>query len=179
MFELNDIDRRQFLKWTGIGTGTLLLGSLVYRVGFHWRQSPGKSYEVLSPQEANILTGVVDAVFPGEAGGPNALPSGLDLGLVDYYDKYLAGAKPGTRDFGLIVLHAIDDFSRVSSLDWVPFHKRSRRERIELLNNWQESALLVRRAGFKFLKYELASEYCSHERVREVLGVEFICGVDS
>lgn len=169
------MNRRKFLKLAGIGTAAATLGSVAFRLGYWWDQAPAADYQVLSREEAAITASIADALFPGDAGSP-PMPNGVDAGVVEGFDRYLAGIDQTSSDGLRLIVHAIDDMAIPVGLGMTRFHKRPRDERIEILHAWDTSGLLLRRSGFRALKFTLSSRYCSQPQVLAAAGVHFSCG---
>lgn len=169
------ISRRDFLKYAGIGGSTVALGALIFRVGYWWDQPAGAHYEVLSELEGRIVAGICDALFPGDAGSP-PLPNALDIGIVDDFDRYLAGLPEAPTKMLRALLHVIDDGAYMSGLGFQRFHRRSREQRTDILSAWDNSDITVRRSAFRGLKFTLSVSYCDHPKVMRAMGMHFTCG---
>jgi hypothetical protein len=169
------MNRRDFLKMAGLGTVAATVGATAFRLGYWWDQPAGADYRVLSEEEGAIAAAITDALFPGDRGSP-PMPNGLDIGVVEGFDNYLANTEPMAADALRMILHTIDDVAVFSDFGLTRFHKRNRAERIGILEAWDSSALMVRRSGFRALKYALSNQYCNHPRVLAAAGIEYSCG---
>jgi hypothetical protein len=130
---------------------------------------------VLSDEEAAITASIADALFPGDVGSP-PMPNGIEVGVVEKFDAYLAGLDEASADGLRILLHAIDDMAVFGDLSLARFHKRPRNERIAALEVWENSGMMVRRSGFRALKYVLSNQYCNHPDVLAAAGIHYSCG---
>jgi hypothetical protein len=169
------MNRRKFLTLAGLSTIAATCGSTVLRVGSWWDQDAAVAYQSLSEQEAGIAAAIVDALFPGDAGSP-PMPNGVELGVVEGFDAYLAGIDPMSADMLRMLLHAIDDMAVFSDFGLTRFHKRPRHERIAILREWDNSGLMIRRSGFRALKFALGNHYCNHPDVLRAAGIHYSCG---
>ncbi len=168
------MDRRTFLITSGISTAGLIAGSAAYRVGtVWWDQSPSPSYEMLSEGETAIAEAITDAIFPGDHLG---MPNGNDVDTVATLDEYLAAIDERTANYLRLLLHAIDELSVVSGLKMRRFHRRSRDERIKILNAWDSSRIAARREAFSALKLILSMGYCESPQVMGAAGIDYDCG---
>jgi hypothetical protein len=169
------MNRRNFLKLAGFGTVATAVGSAAFRVGYWWDQVPGTNFEVLSEEEAAITAAIADALFPGDVGTP-AMPNGVEVGVVEKFDTYLANLDPSSADALRLLVHAVDDMAIFADFGLTRFHKRTREQRIEVLEAWDTSSLMVRRSGFRALKYALSNQYCNHPDVLAAAGIHYSCG---
>jgi len=170
------MDRRTFLKGTGLGSLGLTIGSAGYRVSMWWNQPAAPGYTVLSDSEAEIARAIVDAMFPGETSVPDGLPNGVEAGVVDHLDDYLATIDEDLSRLLRLLLHAIDDVALLSDLQFRRFRFRPRSERASILRAWDRSTIVFRRKAFRGLKMVLAGGYCEHPKVLKATGIEFGCG---
>lgn len=169
------MNRRDFLKMAGLGGVAATLGATVFRVSYWWDQAPGPDFRVLSDEEGAIAAAITDALFPGDLGDP-PMPNGLEVGVVEGFDNYLANTEPMAADALRMILHTIDDVAVFSDFGLTRFHKRDRAERIGILEAWDGSGLMLRRSGFRALKYALANQYCGHPQVLAAAGIQYTCG---
>ncbi|MBA2662461.1 MAG: gluconate 2-dehydrogenase subunit 3 family protein [Bradymonadaceae bacterium] len=168
------IQRRTFLKLSGLGVVAMAASSLVYRVGgVWWDQTPATDHKVLSAHEALIVSAMADALFPGDALG---MPNGAEAGVVAFMDEYLSVVDAQTANLLRLLLHAVDEMAVVVGIGMTRFHKRSREERLAILGAWDGSLIAVRRSAFMSLKFILASGYCEDPAVLRAAGIEFTCG---
>ncbi|MFW5966714.1 MAG: gluconate 2-dehydrogenase subunit 3 family protein [Persicimonas sp.] len=169
------MNRRDFLKWAGAGSAAAAVGSVVFRTTQWWNQPPGAHWRVLSAEEAAIVAAIVDALFPGDIGRP-PLPNGVEAGVVEAFDDYLAGTDAVAADGLRLLVHAIDEMAMLRDFGLTRFRDRSRSERIAILEAWDESSLTVRRASFRGLKYALSTQYCTQPSVQSAVGIVHKCG---
>lgn len=173
------MDRRDFLKISGIGTLAAGLGATAYRVRDWIGQTPAESFEVLSREESDIARAMADAMFPGEPYLDGGLPNGVDAGVVDHLDSYLASIDERSSQLLRLLLHLVDDAAYLVGLGFEPFRQRNREERIGILRAWDQSSIPVRRKGFKGLKLVLAAGYCTNDRVLGAADIDFQCQANS
>jgi hypothetical protein len=169
------MNRRKFLKLAGLGTATVAVGSAGLRLTYWWDQVPSKNLQLLSEEEAAITAAIADALFPGDVGTP-PMPNGVEVGVVEKFDGYLASLDETSANGLRLIIHAIDDMAIFAGIGLTRFHKRVRAERIEVLEAWDTSSLMVRRSGFRALKYALSNQYCNHPDVLEASGIHYSCG---
>lgn len=170
------MDRRTFLKWTGLGSLGLTIGSAGYRASTWWNQPAAPGYEVLSDSEAEIARAIADAMFPGEESNPDGMPNGVEAGVVDHLDEYLATIDAKASRLLRLLLHAIDDVAILSDMQFRRFRFRPRSERADILRVWDQSTIVFRRKAFRGLKMVLAGGYCDHPQVLGAAGIQFGCG---
>jgi len=171
------MDRREFLKWTGLGSLGLAVGSAGYRVSTWWNQPTATGREVLSAGEVEIARALADAMFPGESVPAGGMPNGVDAGVVEHLDRYLAGIGDDPSRLMRLVLHAVDDAAIFSDLSFRRFRYRPRDERTEILRAWDHSRIVFRRKAFRGLKMVLAAGYCNHPEVLGAAEIQYGCGV--
>ena len=169
------MNRRNFLKLAGLGTAAATAGVAGFRLNHWWDQLPSTNFRVLSNEEASIAAAIADALFPGDVGTP-PMPNGVDVGVVERFDTYLAGVDEASANGLRMLLHAIDDMAIFADFGLTRFHKRPRNQRIEVLDAWETSGLMVRRSGFRALKYVLSNQYCNHPDVLSAAGIHYTCG---
>lgn len=175
------MDRRSFLKATGLSSLAVAFGSATYRVSHWWLQPTADDFEVLSNSEVRIARAVAGTIFPGEQASEvdegAALPDGAELPeVIDYLDRYLATSTDDLSRMIQLALHAIEDAAIFDDWTFTPFHARPQSERVAILQAWDHSNLMVRRKVFKGLKMIIAGGYCRHDRVRGAANIEFLCG---
>lgn len=168
--------RRSFLKLAGLGTIVSGIGSMGYRVVDWWNQPTADGAAVLSSEERSIARAVADAMFPGEEFLDGGMPNGVDAGIVEDLDEYLAAIDQRSSRLLRMLLHLIDEMAIPRGLRFQRFRARSRDERIAILKTWDNSSLMVRRKAFRSLKLIMAGGYCNHEDVLEAAGIDFRCG---
>lgn len=168
------MNRRDFLKIAGLGTAAVTAGASL-RLAHWWEQLPSADFQVLSAEEAAITAAIADALFPGDVGSP-PMPNGVEVGVVEKFDTYLAGLDEAAAQGLRMLLHAIDDMAVLADFGLTRFHKRTRPGRIAVLEAWETSGLMVRRSGFRALKYVLSNQYCNHPDVLAAAGIHYTCG---
>ncbi len=168
------MNRRKFLAISGISALGAAVGSVAYRVGaVWWDQEADKAYRILSPREGEIAQGIAEALFPGDHLG---MPSGLEVGVVETVDDYLADAPEQTANLLRLLLHVIDDLGRVADLSMTPFRQRGLEKRIDILGAWEGSLIGARREAFLGLKLIFCMGYCEAPEVITAAGIDYECG---
>ncbi len=168
------MNRRRFLILGGLSTLGIAAGSATYRVlGVWWDQSPAPERRILSTRENLIAEAIVDAIFPGDSLG---MPNGNDVAVVDVLDRYLAAIPESKSNLLRLLLHAIDEMALPVGARFVPFHRRNRPERVEILARWDSSRLTARQEAFGALKIILSMGYCESPRVIRAAGIDYECG---
>lgn len=170
------MNRRDFLKMAGVSGVAASLGSVIYRASHWWNQPSAASYDVLSREEVEIARAIGDALFPGEDYMQGGMPNGVDAGVVEHLDGYLAAVNPDSSRLLRLLFHAIDDVAILSDFGFTRFRNRPREERIAILKAWDNSKIAFRRKAFRGLKLILAGGFCSHPEVRQAIGMHFRCG---
>lgn len=173
--------RRDFLAIAGVGALATFVGSSAYRVTEWWRQPTAASRKVLSENEASITAAILDAMFPGDSDAyaeENRLPNGRDTDALNYFDRYLERLDRRSANLIRLLLHAIDEIAFFRGLRFQRFRQRSRDQRVEILKNWDESSLGVRRSAFRAMKLALAGGYFDDADVRRAIGINHACSSD-
>ncbi|RAL20701.1 hypothetical protein DL240_15395 [Lujinxingia litoralis] len=166
--------RRTFLRTTALATPALLLSAASLRIGLGWwDQRPDRAFLTLSPREVTICQAICDALYPGDHLG---MPPGLDVGVVEAVDDYLAHIPADTAQLLRLLLHAIDDFASLATLPPAAFAERSRAQRQAILRAWDTSTFNARQDAFKALKMIFAMGYCEAPRVLRAAGIDYTCG---
>lgn len=166
--------RRTFLKVTGIGSTAAVAGALAYRVGgVWWEQGAAENFQALSAHEAKIARAIADAMFPGDHLG---MPNGVQAGVVEALDDFMASVDTQTANLLKFFLHAIDEMAVLSNFGMTRFHRRPREQRIKILQAWEQSMLATRRMAFQGLKFVMATGYCESPAVLQAAGIVFSCG---
>lgn len=114
-------------------------------------------------------------MFPGDE-WENPLPKGSEVEIAAFFDDYLASIDRPTANLLRVLLHAIDDFPMVT---FTRFRNRSLKERINILQAWDQSALPERRGAFRSIKLLFSTAYCEHPAVLAAVGIRFDCGATS
>ena len=168
------MNRRQFLILGGVSTTALVVGSAAYRIGaVWWDQTPHEDFDVLSAREVEIAEAIADAMFPGDHLG---MPNGTEVGVLSTFDRYLEAIHPQKANLLRLLLHAIDEMAIFDGLAMVPFRKRPRKQRIAILNRWDDAGLNARKEAFLGLKVIFSMGYCESPEVMERAGIEYECG---
>jgi hypothetical protein len=168
------MDRRAFLKISGLSAVAVTAGSVAYRVGgVWWDQTAAAHLKVLSADEARIVAAMADAMFPDDGWG---MPNGIEAGVIEALDDYLAAIDRETANLLRLLIHAIDDMSVMRNLGMTRFHKRSREERVAILRAWDTSSISVRRGAFQGLKFVMCMGYCEHPAVLKAAKIDYSCG---
>jgi len=173
--------RRDFLAIAGVGGLATFIGSSAYRVTQWWHQPTAASRNVLSETEASITGAILDAMFPGDSdayAAENRLPNGRDTDALEYFDWYLDRLDRRSANLIRLLLHAIDEIAFFRGLQFRRFRKRPRDQRVEILKNWDESSLGVRRSAFRAMKLALAGGYFNDPDVRRAIGIYHTCSTD-
>ncbi len=121
---------------------------------------------MLSKREQALLAAVGDAFFPPD--GPIPV-SGVEAGVVAYFDRYLARSQRMTR----VLMRLLFVFLDLSPL---PFGPRRRRfvdldqdERIQMLDDMFTSRIYFRRVSFTSIRALMTMAYLSNPRVAEAM----------
>lgn len=167
------MNRRKFLKLGTFSAFALATGGLAWRVGgVWWDQTPGRDFDILSDEEAEIIASIADAMFPGNTTFPNA----NEVGVVAFFDDYLKTIDPRTAKLLRALIHAIDDVATVADFGLTRFRHRPRHERIAILDAWDNSLFFGRRGAFRGVKLVISTAYCEHPDVLAAARIDFECG---
>ena len=141
------------------------------RVWSWWDRAPGEGFKKLSADEAEIVDCIAEAIFP--PGGTPAL-SGRDAGASRYLDDVLAEVESPTGDLLRLLLHALDDWARLTRLSgWA---KLSIEERGEALQAWSRHESHLIRGAITGLTIFISTAYTTHPEVQKAAGWVFPCG---
>ncbi len=166
--------RRTFIKLSGLSAVGAAIGSIGYRVGaVWWDQTPAATYKLLSVQEGLIVASIADAMFPGERFG---MPNAVKIGIVEFFDEYLATVDKQSANLIRLLVHAVDEISVATRGKIRRFHLRDRDDRVAILAAWDNSVIAARRSAFQTLKFLICSGYCENKQVLRAAGIEFSCG---
>lgn len=171
------MERRTFLKWSGVGAATVTLGSALRFGADRFDQVRSPRLQVLSQPEAEIFGAIADTIFPGES-FPGGMPSATDVGIVAFYDDYLASIDGRTQKLLRLLLHTLDESSRLADLSGARFRDRPAAEREEILRAWDRSWFSARRGAYTSLELFIAMGYTEHPAVLEACGIQFHCATE-
>lgn len=131
---------------------------------------PEEDLRVLAPREAALLRAAAEAFYP--PGGP-VPPSGAEVGIPAYVDRYLAAQDPPTRRLMrllfLLVEQATLVFPAPGRRGWRRFSSLDVEQRVAVLRGWSESRLFARRLVFTSLRAIVSMAYLNHPRVARLL----------
>lgn len=167
------VDRRALLKVAGVGGAALLLGAWAWRTlrGFG---PPGKGLRAFDESEWQTVVAYTEAMFPGPPDWPL---SAKDARVAEFVDLWVAALYEDTQQlFRMLV--------RTLALSTLVSHGRAFRfltvaERRAVLDQWAESDLRVRRAGYQSLSFPAHLGYLEDERVRAAEGLELGCDLSA
>ncbi|MCP4869129.1 MAG: gluconate 2-dehydrogenase subunit 3 family protein [Proteobacteria bacterium] len=166
------ITRRQMLAAAGVLSAAGAVGIGV-RVGSWWDQDPGAEWQALSPREAELFDALADAMFP--PGGTPAL-SGSESGVTRWFDAVLATQPDPTGDLIRLLLHALDDWTRVST--GKSLTGLSVTERGDKLRGWLSAENHLVRGAVSSIALFVSMGYAGHPDVREACGWIWPCGYE-
>jgi hypothetical protein len=168
------MQRREFIKVSGLSAVAVATGSMAYRVGgVWWDQESAAHLQVLSADEARVVAAMADAMFPEDGWG---MPNGAGAGVVEALDDYLSAIDEATANLLRLLIHAIDDMAIMRGFGMTRFHKRTREERIAILGSWDSSSSSIRRGAFQGLKFVMCMGYCEHPEVLRAAQIDYSCG---
>ena len=163
------------MKWAGLGAMALGAGASMY-VGGGWLVQPRAPHlRHLSLEETEILTAIADTMFPGEQ-QPGGMPAASEVGIVTFFDDYLATIDPFARKALRVALHVIDDAAILADFGARRFRDRPRAEREEILRAWEQSDWSARRGTFSGVKILISMGYTEHPAVIAAAGWDYGCG---
>jgi hypothetical protein len=126
------------------------------------------SLTMLSRREQRILAAIGDAFFP--LSGPIPV-SGVEAGVVAYFNRYLARATRTTR----VLMRLLFSFIELSPLPFGPrrrpFTRLELAERIELLDGMSKSRIYFRRVSFISIRALMTMAYLANDRVAKAMGM--------
>jgi hypothetical protein len=122
----------------------------------------------LSPTERRLVAAAADSFFP--PGGPIPL-SGCDAQVVEYFERYMAGADPLQQ----VLMRLLLVFTEMSPLLFGPQRRRftqlAHPQRLAFLDGAFVSAIYFRRVSFVSLRALLTMAYLANERVARRMGM--------
>lgn len=139
-----------------------------------WDQPRAPRWQIVSAAEAEIFRAIADTIFPGEA-FPGGMPAASEIGIVEFYDRYLEGIDVRTQQLLRLLLHAVDEGARLADRSGRRFRDRPRAEREQILRDWDESWFSARRGAYTSLELLIAMGYTEHPVVQAACGFEFQC----
>jgi hypothetical protein len=160
----NGLDRRTLLKAAGIGGLLLAGGGALFRTlrGFG---PPAKGLFVLDDLEADVVTQLAGACFPGPPDWPL---SADEVNVTAFVDLYVSQLYTDTQGLFRTLVRAVN----VSTL---PTHGATMRAlpadaRLAAWKAWGDSSLHLRRAGYQSLTFAMNLGYFEDDRVRAAAG---------
>jgi hypothetical protein len=163
------LSRRRLFKVAGFGGLALAGGAWVAKT--LWRLGPpAKGRVCLTEDEYAINEKVAEAFFPGPPYSPF---SAADIGLPAFVDSYIGGLyEDSARLFKMLYralnLSTVLTFGR--SFYWLDLPQRR-----QVLETWQTSNLLARRASYQSMLFVYSMGYFEDDGVRGALGFKFGC----
>jgi len=141
------------------------------RVWTWWDRPATEGYRMLSADEVELVDSLCEAIFP--PGGTPAI-SGRDVGAARYLDDVLGDVVEPMGDLLRLVLHALDDWSRVTRFKgWSAL---SIEERGEALQSWTRHGSHLVRGAVTGLVIFIVGAYTTHPEVQAAAGWQFPCG---
>jgi hypothetical protein len=121
---------------------------------------PGPGLRVLAPREAALVAAAADALFPPGGAVP---PSGVDAGVPDYVDRWLAAVPARVRILlrllFALVEHATLVFWAPPPRGWRRFSALAHEQQVAVLEGWRGSRLFPRRLVFLALRSAISMGY--------------------
>jgi hypothetical protein len=143
------------------------------RVWTWWDRPATDGYRMLSAHEVELVESTCEAIFP-----PGGIPAigGRDVGAARYVDDVLGGMVEPTGNLLRLVLHAMDDWSRLTRRrGWASL---AIDERGEALQSWSRNSSHLVRGAVTGLTIFICAAYVTHPEVRESAGWQFPCGYE-
>jgi hypothetical protein len=142
-------------------------------VASFWKQAPAQGFAALSSSEAEIIDAIAEALFP--PGGTPSL-SGRDVGAARWFDAVVSTQPAPTGDLLRLVLHVLDDWSRLT--EGSGFAKLPLADRTARLAAWTHHRRHEVRGVVGAVVLFTSAAYCTHPDVRAALGWRFPCGFE-
>jgi hypothetical protein len=143
------------------------------RVWSWWDRPSTDGYQMLSADEVELVESLCEAIFP--PGGTPAI-SGREVGAARYVDDVLGDVVEPMGNLLRLVLHALDDWSRLTRrTGWASL---SVDERGEALQSWTHHESHLVRGAVTGLLVFICSAYTTHPEVQEAAGWQFPCGYE-
>lgn len=149
-------------------------GIVVHAGTSWWDQARSPRLQVLSQDEAEIFASIADTIFPGER-FPGGMPAASEIGIVEFWDGYLASIDGRTSKLLRVLVHALDDGARFADLSGRRFRDRPAAQREDILRAWDRSWFSARRGAYTSLELFVAMGYTEHPVVLEACGIKFQC----
>jgi hypothetical protein len=134
--------------------------------------APAEPPRVLARRELALVAAAADAMFPP---GGEIPPSGSEVGIPAYSDRYVAAVDPGTRRLMRLLFFLVEHatlFFPAPGLDgWRRFSALSAEQRVAVLDGWRRSRLFPRRLVFTSLRAILTMGYFAAPVVLRRLGL--------
>lgn len=163
--------RRTLLKALGIGGLVVAGGAWVWKtVGLFGPPAPGLL--VFDANEFRILEKACEAIFPGPPEWPYAADQVQTAGFVDAYVASLYDDHHLLFRTLLRTLNVSTIVSHGRSFYWLGLEKRQ-----QVLQQWRNSELRLRRAGYQSLTFAIKLGYFEDDRVRAAGGFTPGCNV--
>lgn len=130
--------------------------------------APGR--QVLDPHELDIARALADTFFPGP---PDFPFTGREVQVAEGLDAWLGGLYPDTQLLFRTLLRTLNlapvlTYGR--SFYWLPASRRA-----QVVEDWRQSDLRLRRAGHQSLSFALNLVYFEDPKVRDALGLTWGC----
>jgi hypothetical protein len=148
--------------------GSLATGA---RIWSWWDRPATEGYRMLSADEVELVDSLCEAIFP--PGGTPAI-SGRDVGAARYLDDALGDVIEPMGDLLRLVLHALDDWSRLTRFS--SWNELSIKDRGEALQAWSRNESHLVRGAITGLVIFICGAYTTHPEVQEAVGWTFPCG---
>ena len=154
--------RRSFLGKGIVGGALLVLGGSGATLVFRRTRlrTPLAPLKVLSLEEYSVIASIADRVIP--AG--NGFPSPTEMRCAEHVDELLAPAHPGAvkelKQLIALFENALAGFLFDRRMS--PFTQLAPEDQDDVLREWRDSRITLRRSGFKALKNLVcAGYYCN------------------
>jgi hypothetical protein len=163
------LSRRTVLKAAGVGGLLLGGGTLFYEAV--WKPSPpGPGRVCLSEYEFEVCQKLGETFFPGMPVSPL---TAAEVQLAEFADSYIGGMYEKEQRLFKLLLKAFNlqpIFTQGRTFVGLPLEQRQM-----VLNDWAESKMSARKAGYQSLRFVLSMGYFEDLRVRKALGLRFGC----
>ncbi|MEZ4443269.1 MAG: hypothetical protein R3B72_29505 [Polyangiaceae bacterium] len=124
------------------------------------------SLSQLSSREANLLAAVANTFFPPD--GPIPL-SGVDAGIVPYFDRYLARSQPTQRFLMRLLFVFLDMSPLVFGPRRTRFTRLSAAEREQMMESASKSGIYFRRVTFISIRALMTMAYLANDAVARAM----------
>jgi hypothetical protein len=144
------LSRRSFLRYVGVSAGLLMISRL--RVPPAWgAQSPAAGLTVLTPQQAAVMTAVVERMVATGDSTAN-MPAVQDTHAIETIDRALLQLDPSVQSQLRWLLMIFQWGPPLFQLKFTTFTGMAAQERDDYLDDWATSNLETRRLAFRALK---------------------------